>query len=112
MLRNLRHVRYLRGLVSEDHLFPKIKGERARFMDIAESRIFWTDLCQDERYQGHWVALEGARYDSGVPVDGQVVDVDEDLAALCARVQTADHACCAILFCDDNSSGIRRARVN
>ena len=72
------------------------------------NRRLWADLCRDPEYRGLWVALESVRYDSGTPIDGEVIDFDDDLAALCARVQAADHAACAILFCDDKSSGIFR----
>jgi hypothetical protein len=68
----------------------------------------WADLCRDSDLRGHWVALEAVRYDAGMPVEGHVVDSDEDLAALCARIQASDHPACAILFCDDKASGIRR----
>ena len=80
-------------------------------MDKAElrsGRILWADLCREGEYLGQWVALESVRYDSGVPVEGAVVDWDENLATLCARIQSADHVACAILFCDDKASGIRR----
>ena len=68
-----------------------------------KTRVLWADLCRDREYKGQWVALEGVRYDSGVPVDGELVDSDEDLAVLCTRVQSAEEASCAILFCDDKS---------
>lgn len=68
----------------------------------------WADLCREGEYQGQWVALESVRYDSGAPVEGEVVDSDSNLAVLCARIQAADHVACAILYCDDKASGIRR----
>jgi hypothetical protein len=81
-------------------------------MDQAQKRgVLWADLCKDGAYRGRWVALEGVRYDSGAPMEGVVVDADDDLATLCTRVQASDYAGCAILFCDDKSSGIRRASV-
>jgi len=73
------------------------------------TKVLWAELCKDAQYRGKWVALEGVRYDSGVPVEGAVVDADEDLASVCARIQAADYAACAILYCDDKASGIRRA---
>jgi len=73
------------------------------------SRRRWADLCQDPNYRGRWVALQQVRYESGVPVEGEVVDVDDDPATLCVRVQSSDRVACAILFCDDKTSGIRRA---
>lgn len=82
-------------------------------MDAAKRRgsrrRLWTELCQDDELRGRWVALEQARYDGPTPIDGEVVDFDDDLGNLCARVQNADYGPCAILFCDDKASGIRRA---
>jgi hypothetical protein len=48
------------------------------------------------------VALDDARYDEATdkPTEGTVVDADDDLAALCNRVRSANRRCCAILFCD------------
>jgi hypothetical protein len=34
------------------------------------------------------------------PVEGDVVDADEDLADLCGRLREAQRSSCAILFCD------------
>ena len=73
------------------------------------ARVLWSDLCRDRHYRGAWVALTAVRYDEGAPVEGVVVDSDTDLAALCTRIQTNGHTSCAILYCDDKSSGIRRA---
>lgn len=73
------------------------------------ARVLWADLCRDSDYRGRWVALHAVRYDGSVPVEGELVDADEDLAALCARIQSAEDAQCAILFCDDKASGVRRA---
>lgn len=75
------------------------------------NRRSWANLCRDPEMRGRWVALESVRYDSGTPIDGEVIDYDDDLAALCARVQAADHAACAILYCDDKSSGIFRRQA-
>lgn len=72
------------------------------------ARVLWADLCRDGDYRGRWVALNAVRYDGGMPVEGELMDADEDLAALCARVQTAEDTACAILFCDDKASGVRR----
>ena len=72
-------------------------------------RMLWSDLCADPEFQGRWIALDEVRYEGGSAVEGLVVDVDTDRASLCARVQRADQCSCAILFCDDKASGIRRA---
>ncbi len=89
-----------------------MNGDKQMSEADAQSRMSWEALCADSRYQQRWVALDDVRYEGGNPVDGEVVDVDSDLAALCARVQSADHRSCAILFCDDKASGIRRVNVN
>ena len=77
--------------------------------DQRGNRILWADLCRESDYRGMWVALRDVSYESGTPLVGQLVDADDDLGELCARVQLADRTNCAILFCDDKSSGIRRA---
>jgi hypothetical protein len=50
-----------------------------------------------------WVALDNCRYDQATlqPVEGDVVDSDEELAELCSRLREAGHSSCAILFCED-----------
>lgn len=49
------------------------------------------------------MALDECRYDprTAQPTEGTVVDADEDLVALCNRMQASDSRHCAILFCDD-----------
>ena len=55
------------------------------------------------RYRGCWVALDNCRYDgSHQPVEGDVVDSDEDLAELCGRLHEASRSKCIILYCDDD----------
>jgi hypothetical protein len=73
--------------------------------------VAWGDLCRDPGYIGRWVALEGVRYEDGHPVEGWVIDADDDLATLCARVQRDDGATCAILFCEPTGTAIRRAGI-
>ncbi|MBK6697644.1 MAG: hypothetical protein IPG50_36485 [Myxococcales bacterium] len=67
------------------------------------SRQTWPEIRGSKQYQGRWVALDHCRYDSKTaqPVEGSVVDCDEDLVALCARMQESGSRHCAILFCDD-----------
>ena len=47
---------------------------------------------------------DNCRFDpcSNQPVEGDVVDADEDLAELCARLQKGSRSKCTILFCDDD----------
>jgi hypothetical protein len=76
-------------------------------------RVRWADLVKNDEYRGHWVALENVRYDSANrrPLEGTLVDADEDLAALCARIQSKERSGCSIHFCDDGGSGIRRSII-
>jgi len=48
------------------------------------------------------VALDDCIYDprTAQPTEGTVVDADEDLVALCSRMQATDSKHCAILYCD------------
>lgn len=48
------------------------------------------------------MALDNCRYDvsTKTPIEGEPVDADEDLAALCERMRRAKRAHCAIVFCD------------
>lgn len=67
------------------------------------ARMTWSELAHSERYRGRWVALEHCRYEKNgaQPTDGELVDSDFDLAALCERVKKADKGHCAILFCEE-----------
>ena len=64
----------------------------------------WREICQSDEYRGRWVALDNVRYDpmTSMPLEADVVDADEDLADLCARMRAADHTACAILHCDED----------
>ena len=65
------------------------------------SRLTWPEIRETEQYQGRWVALDGCRYDARTaqPVEGSVVDCDEDLVELCGRIKRNETRHCAILFC-------------
>jgi hypothetical protein len=67
-----------------------------------QSPVSWQTICQSDLYRGRWVALDAVRYDpaSAQPLEGEVVDADEDLAELCARMRAADRTACAIVFCE------------
>ena len=68
------------------------------------SRMSWAQIREHEDFRGRWVALDDCRYDgrSARPVEGEVIDVDDDLVTLCTRIQENDERRCAILFCDDD----------
>ena len=70
------------------------------------SRLTWPQICGSDEFRGRWVALDECRYDprTAQPTEGTVVDADEDLVALCSRMQDSDSKHCAILFCDERVS--------
>ena len=65
------------------------------------SRVTYRQACRLASYQGRWVALDHCRYDQATasPVEGEVVDADDDLAELCARMRSSDRSHCAIVYC-------------
>lgn len=71
------------------------------------TRMMWPNICRSPEYSGRWVALDNVRYDpsTALPLEADVVDVDDDLADLCARMRESDRHACAILFVDDDSLG-------
>ena len=74
----------------------------------------WTmgQIRQNDAYRGRWVALDDCRYDSRTaqPVEGSVVDSDEDLVALCNRMQESELSHCAILVCSEEDEAPASAR--
>ena len=56
-----------------------------------------------DAYRGRWVALDNYRYDvkTAQPMEGTIIDADEDLVALCTRIRESENRHCAILFCDE-----------
>jgi hypothetical protein len=64
--------------------------------------LTWPQICRCDEFRGRWVALDECRYDprTAQPTEGIVVDADEDLVALCNRMQASDNKHCAILYCD------------
>lgn len=68
------------------------------------TRMSWSELCRSEKYTGMWVALDNCRYDQTTrqPIEGDVVDFDEELSALCARMREMGRCACTILFCEED----------
>jgi hypothetical protein len=68
-----------------------------------KTRMTWPELCRSAEFKGLWVALDNCRYDQDTrrPIEGDVVDSDEDLSELCTRMRETGKGSCAILFCDD-----------
>ena len=69
--------------------------------NTAVSHMTWPDMVRSGQYRGRWVALDNVRYNPATsrPVEADVVDADEDLSDLCARMRESDRTSCAILFC-------------
>jgi len=67
------------------------------------SRMSWPQIRQSDEYRGRWVALDNCRYDARTaqPVEGTIIDADEDLVELCTRIRQSENKHCAILFCDE-----------
>ena len=70
------------------------------------SRMTWDAICRSDQFRGRWVALDEARYDeeTGRATEGSVVDVDDDLVELCARIRESERKNCAILFCGEDGA--------
>ena len=68
-----------------------------------KARMSWLELVRSGQLKGLWVALDNCRYDQVThqPIEGDVVDADEELTELCARMREAGRTACAILRCDD-----------
>lgn len=67
----------------------------------------WADICEREDLRGRWVALDDCEYDGAGdrPSWGVVVDADEDLAALCARLRAANWKSCAVHLAERRAPG-------
>lgn len=65
----------------------------------------WPEICRSDSYRGRWVALDNVRYDPSTsqPIEADVVDVDDDLGVLCARMREADRTSCAIVHCEEET---------
>lgn len=77
--------------------------ENPKVTSLMTTRMTWPELCHSEQFKGMWVALDNCRYDSATrqPIEGDVVDADNELSELCARMREMGRGSCAILFCDD-----------
>lgn len=75
-------------------------------------RKTWPEICQSIEYRGLWIALDRCRYDETTlqPIEGEVVDADEDLASLCSRMRDAGKCSCSIRFCDADSVELSSSR--
>lgn len=63
----------------------------------------WREICCSTEYRGRWVALASCEYGHDGPASvGAVVDSDEDLVALCARLRASAKRNCAIHFAGES----------
>ncbi len=66
----------------------------------APDPMAWEDICRDATWQGRWVALDDCAYnEAGEATAGLVVDYDDNLAELCARLSADRRKRCSIVFC-------------
>jgi hypothetical protein len=84
---------------------PRSFGTPSARARASRLRASWDDLCRTSEYRGRWVALDNVHYcpSTSKPIEGDVVDADDDLASLCQRMREGDHHSCCILLCEDTS---------
>ena len=60
----------------------------------------WEDICREASWQGRWIALDACAYnEAGEATAGLVVDYDDNLADLCARLSAERRKRCSVVFC-------------
>ena len=65
----------------------------------------WEDICSQSTWQGRWVALDDCAYNEvGEATAGLVVDYDDNLADLCARLSAERRKRCSVMFCPRSES--------
>ncbi|MBN1655517.1 MAG: hypothetical protein JXA30_17250 [Deltaproteobacteria bacterium] len=66
------------------------------------NKMTWREICENDGLRGRWVAIDDCRFDevTGRAMEGSVVDVDDDLAELCARIRESKWKNCSILFAE------------
>jgi hypothetical protein len=75
-------------------------------------RMTWEQICHDEELRGRWIAMDDCSYDeaTGRATEGLVVDSDDDLAELCARIRESERTNCSILFAGDETGSYRNTQ--
>ena len=70
--------------------------------ELMTRRMTWPQICRTGEFTGLWVALDNCLYDgrTAQPVEGTIIDADEDLVELCTRIRHSENKHCAILFCE------------
>lgn len=76
-------------------------GHEERVESWMLHRMTWDEICSRADCRGRWIALHACRFDesTGQANEGELVDVDDDLAELCRRVRSQHLKHCAIQFC-------------
>ncbi|MEM7136916.1 MAG: hypothetical protein AAF500_10080 [Myxococcota bacterium] len=75
--------------------FTQLRGRAAPNRPIP-----WTEICRDATWQGQWVALDDCAYnEAGEATSGLVVDHDDNLTDLCARLSGERRKHCSVVFC-------------
>lgn len=74
-------------------------------------RARWEDLCASPEFAGRWIAVDHVRYEPGTrdPSEVEVVDVDDDIAALCGRMRAGNRTSCCVLHCLPRVARVRSA---
>ena len=64
------------------------------------NRMTWPQICRTEEFKGLWIALDNCRYDQATmqPMEGDIVDSDDELSALCQRMREAGRSSCSIML--------------
>jgi len=82
---------------------PPSDGDIIPLPGEALPRLRWDQICRRPDCRGRWVALHECSYDhqTGKATDGELVDVDDDLASLCNRVRDSHWKDCAIVYVEE-----------
>lgn len=74
-------------------------------MEHEMHRMTWDEICRNDDLRGRWIAMDECVFDdsTGNAREGLVVDADDDLAELCARMRNSEHKNCSILFADQTA---------
>jgi hypothetical protein len=68
--------------------------------ESGSSAMAWEDICGDATWQGRWIALDDCAYNAaGEATAGLVVDYDDNLADLCARLSAERRKRCSVVYC-------------
>jgi hypothetical protein len=88
----------------------EVEPPEPKDQSMTAQRLRWDDICRLDEFRGRWVALDECRYDedTGRATEGAVVDVDEDLVTLCARIRESERTNCAILFAGEEPPGAQK----